>query len=211
MLGPIYGPFLPASGPPTRRYAPGSPPPSPGTSSSPTRTPSSAASSPARSANSGPPGPDQVTIRTHETPSARPPRVPSKTLSATGRRRSQPWLTPGLKIIRELVAAQLPERLRSGYAGQRGDDGPHRGKPPRRDRLLRGRERVHDPESRRRGASAISEAEAMSLELLSKARIDCRHQRRGRRCPYRRPGRKVTPRCPVTMTWSAPTPMRQTR
>jgi hypothetical protein len=33
----------------------------------------------------------------------------------------------------ELVAAQLGERLRSGYAGERGDDGPHLGKPPRRD------------------------------------------------------------------------------
>ena len=87
-------PFLPASGPPTRPCAPGSPPPSPGTSGSPTRTPSSAASSPAHSANSGPPGPDQVTIRTREDrPSGR--ARPSKTLSTTGRRRSQPRLTPG--------------------------------------------------------------------------------------------------------------------
>src|SRR5262249_28722937 len=66
---------------------------------------------------------------------------------------------------RELVAAQLPERLRSGYAGERGDDGPHRGKPPRRDRLLRGGERVHDPGSRRCGVSTISESEVMAPEL----------------------------------------------
>jgi hypothetical protein len=72
--------------------------------------------------------------------------------------------------VRELVAAQLPERLRSGYADQRGDGGPHRGKPPRRDRLFRRCQRVHDPESRRRGASAISESEAMPLELLIEAR-----------------------------------------
>ena len=65
----------------------------------------------------------------------------------------------------ELVAAQLPERLRSGYAGLRGDDGPHRGKPLRRDRPLRRGERVHDPQSRRCGISAISESEAMSPEL----------------------------------------------
>jgi len=49
----------------------------------------------------------------------------------------------------ELVAAQLGKRLRSGYAGQRDDDGPGRGKPPRRDRPLRRGERVHYPESRR--------------------------------------------------------------
>jgi hypothetical protein len=66
---------------------------------------------------------------------------------------------------REFVAAQLPERLRSGYVGEHGDDGPHRGKPPRRDRLLCGRERVHDPESRRYGVSAISEFEARALGL----------------------------------------------
>ena len=66
---------------------------------------------------------------------------------------------------RELVTAQLPERLRSGYAGQRGDDGPRRGKPPRRDRLLRGGERGHDPQSRSCGVSAISESEVMALEL----------------------------------------------
>ena len=57
-----------ASGPPTRRCAPGSPPPSTATSSSPTRTPGSAASSPAHSATSGRHGPDQVTIQTSETP-----------------------------------------------------------------------------------------------------------------------------------------------
>ena len=45
-------PSPPASGPPKRRCAPGSPPPSTATSSSPTRTPGSAASSPARSATS---------------------------------------------------------------------------------------------------------------------------------------------------------------
>jgi hypothetical protein len=65
-------PFLPPSGPPTRRCAPGSPPPSTATSNSPTTTPGSAASSPAHSANSGPPGPDQVTIQTREKPSVRP-------------------------------------------------------------------------------------------------------------------------------------------
>src|SRR6266581_8415366 len=66
---------------------------------------------------------------------------------------------------RELVAAQLPGCLRGGYAGERGDDGSHRGKPPRRDRLLRGGERVHDPQSRRCGVSTISESEAMAPEL----------------------------------------------
>jgi hypothetical protein len=74
---------------------------------------------------------------------------------------------------RELIAAQLPERLRSGYAGQRGDNGPHRGKPPCRDRHLRGGKRVHDPESRRRGVGAIRESEAMLLELWSEARSPC--------------------------------------
>jgi len=73
----------------------------------------------------------------------------------------------------KLIAAQLPERLRSGYAGQRGDDGSHRGKPPRRDHPLRGGERVHDPQSRRCGVSAIGESEAMTLELSSGARSPC--------------------------------------
>jgi hypothetical protein len=59
---------------------------------------------------------------------------------------------------RELVAAQLGERLRSGDVGQRGDDGPRRGKPPRRDRPLCGGERVHDPLSRRCGISANESA-----------------------------------------------------
>ena len=66
---------------------------------------------------------------------------------------------------RELVTAQLPERLRSGYACEADDDRFHRGKPPRRDRPLRGGERVHDPQSRRCDVSAISESEAMALEL----------------------------------------------
>jgi hypothetical protein len=106
-------PFLPASGPPTRPCAPGSPPPSPGTSGSPTRTPSSAASWPAHSANSGPPGPDQVTIRTRENrPSGR--ARPSKTLSTTGRRRSQPRLTPGLKITMALVVQTVLICVHSG-------------------------------------------------------------------------------------------------
>jgi hypothetical protein len=69
----------------------------------------------------------------------------------------------GYVNARELVTAQLPERLRSGYVGERGHDGPRHGKPPRRDRPLRGGERVHDPQSRRCGVSAISEAEAMIL------------------------------------------------
>src|SRR5450755_557254 len=64
-------PSRPASGPPRRRCAPGSPPPSTATSSSPTRTPGSAASSPAHSATSGQPGPDQVTIQTAENPGSR--------------------------------------------------------------------------------------------------------------------------------------------
>ena len=52
-------PSRPASGPPKRRCAPGSPPPSTATSSSRTRTPGSAASSPAHSATSGQHGPDR--------------------------------------------------------------------------------------------------------------------------------------------------------
>jgi hypothetical protein len=76
---------------------------------------------------------------------------------------------PPVATSTPVVAAQLPERLRGGYAGERGDDGSHRGKPPRRDRLLRGGERVHDPQSRRCGASAVSESEAMTLELSSGA------------------------------------------
>jgi hypothetical protein len=66
---------------------------------------------------------------------------------------------------RELIAAQLPDRLRSGYAGQRGDDGPRRGKPSGRDRPLRRRQRVHDPESRRYGVGAISESPAWCVML----------------------------------------------
>src|SRR6266568_2338808 len=77
-------------------------------------------------------------------------------------RMSQP---PAVTSTPEFVAAQLPERLRGGYADQRGDDGPHRGKPPRCDRLLRGGERGHDPQSRRCGVSTISESEAMAPEL----------------------------------------------
>ena len=50
-----------------------------------------------------------------------------------------------------------------------GDDGLHRGKPPRCDRLLCGGERVHDPESRRCGVSAINEFEAKALELPGEA------------------------------------------
>ena len=43
-------------------------------------------------------------------------RVPSRTLSATGRRRSQPWLTPGLKIISERGAkAAKRHQAVSGY------------------------------------------------------------------------------------------------
>ena len=64
--------LLPGSGLPMRHCAPGSPLPSTAISSSPTRTPGSAASSPARSATSAPPGPDQVTIQTAETPAIRP-------------------------------------------------------------------------------------------------------------------------------------------
>src|SRR5208282_2598997 len=74
----------------------------------------------------------------------------------------------GYVNARELVAAQLPERLWSGYIGERGDAGSHRGKPPRCDRLLCGGERVHDPESRRCGVSAINEFEAKALELSGK-------------------------------------------
>src|SRR5262249_16281298 len=48
---------------------------------------------------------------------------------------------------RELMAEKLGERLRSGYAGKRDDDGSHRSKPPRRDHPLRRGERVHDPPS----------------------------------------------------------------
>ena len=61
----------------------------------------------------------------------------------------------------ELIAAQFGDRLRSGYAGERGDDGSLRGQPPRRDRPLRGGERVHDPQSRKCGVSTISESEAI--------------------------------------------------
>jgi hypothetical protein len=75
----------------------------------------------------------------------------------------------GYVNARELVAAQLPERLWSGYTGERGDAGSHRGKPPRCDRLLCGGERVHDPESRRCGVSAINEFEAKALELPGEA------------------------------------------
>src|SRR5258708_11012744 len=86
------------SGPATPRSAPGSPPPWTATGSSPTRTPGSAASSPTRWATSGPQG-----TRSGNNPG--PPgtgnqaaSVPSATVSTTGRRRSQPWLTQKLKI-----------------------------------------------------------------------------------------------------------------
>lgn len=75
----------------------------------------------------------------------------------------------GYVNARELVAAQLPERLWSGYSGERGDAGSHRGKPPRCDRLRCGGERVHDPESRRCGVSAINEFEEKALELSGEA------------------------------------------
>src|SRR5207248_10879124 len=71
---------------------------------------------------------------------------------------------------RELVTAQLPEGLRSGYGRERGDGGPHRGKPPRRNRRLRGGERVHALQSRRCGASAINEFEARVPELPERFR-----------------------------------------
>ena len=80
----------------------------------------------------------------------------------------------GYVNAREFVAAQLPERLRSGYVGERGNNGPHRGKPPRRDRPLRGGERVHDPQSRRCGVNAISGREAMALGLPGGAECSCR-------------------------------------
>jgi hypothetical protein len=79
----------------------------------------------------------------------------------------------GYVNAQELVTAQLPERLRSGYAGERGDTGSRRGKPPRHDRFLRGGQRVHDPQSRRCDVSAISESEAMTLKLSSGACV-CR-------------------------------------
>jgi hypothetical protein len=56
----------------------------------------------------------------------------------------------------EFVAAQLPERPSGGYARERSDAGSRCGKPPRCDGLLCGGERVHDPESRRWGISAIA-------------------------------------------------------
>ena len=71
----------------------------------------------------------------------------------------------GYVNARELVAAQLPERLWGGYTSERGDAGSHCGKPPRCDRLLCGGERVHDPESRKCGVSAINEFEAKAVEL----------------------------------------------
>ena len=80
----------------------------------------------------------------------------------------------------ESSSSTLPERLRSGYSGERGDAGSHRGKPPRCDRLLCGGERVHDPESRRCGVSAINEFEEKALELAGEAeRLATRAHGRG--------------------------------
>ena len=72
-LAPPAAGSPPASGQPTRRCAPGSPPPSTATSRSPTTTPGSTASSPAHSATSGQPGPDPVTIQPPETTLTTPP------------------------------------------------------------------------------------------------------------------------------------------
>jgi hypothetical protein len=63
-------------------------------------------------------------------------RVPSKTLSTTGRRRSQPRLTPGLKITIELGAAQLPQILGVDDAGDGSKVGSRSGEPPCGDQDL---------------------------------------------------------------------------
>jgi len=85
------------------------------------------------------------------------------------------------------------ERLRGGYPGERRDDGSHRGKSPRRDRLLGGRKRVHDSESRTCGVSTISKSEAMALDLPGERSALTAGPRPGPEAGARAEARRVRP------------------
>jgi hypothetical protein len=71
-------------------------------------------------------------------------RVPSKTLSATGRRRPQPRLTPGLKITLELIAAQVPQIVGMHDASDRSQVRSCSREPPRGNQCLGRGENAHD-------------------------------------------------------------------